>query len=112
MHLFSEYFMQSKYWLKRNVLLCLCFLLGLTASGCAYSNVVMPLDTNTSKTKLGTKIGRSSAKSVLYLFAWGDAGVAKAAENGGLTTVNHLDRESFVVLFGLYTEVTTIAYGD
>ena len=96
----------------RKALLCLCFLLSVMLSGCAYSNVVMPLDTNTSKTKLGSKIGRSSAKSVLYLVAWGDAGVAKAAENGGLTTVNHLDRESLVVFFGLYTEVTTIAYGD
>ena len=103
---------KGNYRILRKALLCLCFLLGLMVSGCAYSNVVMPLDTNMAKTELGSKIGKSSAKSVLYLVAWGDAGVAKAAENGGLTTVNHLDRESLVVFFGLYTEVTTIAYGD
>jgi hypothetical protein len=44
--------------------------------------------------------------------AWGDAGTAKAAENGGLTTINHMDMQIFSILFGLYTRQKTIVYGD
>jgi len=81
-------------------------------SGCLYSNVTSPLDTNVTETRLGSKIGRSKARSVLYLVAWGDAGVAKAAKNGDLKVVHHLDVEVLSVLFGVYSEVSTIAYGD
>jgi hypothetical protein len=51
-------------------------------------------------------------KSVLWLIAWGDAGTAAAAKQGGLTTVNHMDRETLFVLFGLYSKSTTIVYGE
>ena len=81
-------------------------------AGCLYSNVVAPLDTDMNKTSLGTKEGRASTYSVLWLVSWGDAGVAAAAKNGGLTTVHHMDVEVQNILFGLYTKETTIAYGD
>ena len=81
-------------------------------SGCLYSRVVTPLDTNVNRTELGDKIGTSSAQSVLYTVAWGDAGVAEAARDGDLSVVHHLDRETLVILFGLYVRVTTIAYGE
>jgi len=81
-------------------------------SACAYANVRAPLDTNVSGTKLGSKVGYSSSQSVMHLVAWGDSGVEAAARDGGLTTVEHLDMQYFSILFGLYTKVTTIAYGD
>ena len=81
-------------------------------AGCLYSNVVAPLDTDLNKTSLGNKVGRASNYSVLWLISWGDAGVAAAAKNGGLTTVNHMDVEIQNILFGLYTKETTIVYGD
>lgn len=90
--------------------LALALIYGLT--GCAYSKVTRPLDTDVWNTELGDKVGYSSAQSVLYLVAWGDAGTAAAAKNGGLSKVNHLDVQIFSVLFGLYTRVTTIAYGE
>jgi hypothetical protein len=81
-------------------------------AGCLYSNVVAPLSTDLNKTTLGQKEGRASNQSVLWLFSWGDAGVAAAAKNGGLTTVHHMDVKIQNILFGLYTKETTIVYGD
>jgi len=81
-------------------------------SGCFYAHVVTPLDTDVNKTVLGAKTGKAQSQSVLWLVAWGDAGTAAAAKNGGITTVNHMDREIVNVLFGIYTETTTIVYGD
>jgi hypothetical protein len=54
----------------------------------------------------------ASNHSVLWLFAWGDAGVKKAAENGGLKVVNHMDMGVQSYVFGLYMKRETIVYGD
>ena len=81
-------------------------------SGCFYAHVVTPLDTNVDKTVLGAKTGKAVSHSLLWVAAWGDAGTAAAAKNGGITTVNHMDREIFSVFFAIYTETTTIVYGD
>jgi hypothetical protein len=87
-------------------------LLAAQLTGCVYSAAVTPLDENVQETELGAKTGRASVYIVAWLFAWGDAGVAAAANNGGLKVVNHLDVERRIFLFGLFTEITTIAYGD
>ncbi len=50
--------------------------------------------------------------SILWLFAWGDASTAAAAKQGDITTVNHMDLEFLNVIFGIYTETTTIVYGN
>jgi hypothetical protein len=84
----------------------------LLLNGCVYTHVVTPLDVDLNKTVLGQKQGKSSMESVLWLIAWGDAGTAAAAKQGGITTVNHMDREFLNVIFGLYTKTTTIVYGD
>jgi len=84
----------------------------LLLSGCVYTHVLTPYDTDLNKTVLGQKQGKASMESVLWLIAWGDAGTAAAAKQGGLTTVNHMDREMLFVLFGLYSKTTTIVYGD
>jgi hypothetical protein len=93
--------------------LCVAVLLLMfLATGCLYTHVYTPYDTNLDKTVLGQKTGTASMHEVLWLFAWGDAGTAAAAKNGGITTVNHMDKELFSVLFGIYAESTTIVYGD
>jgi hypothetical protein len=81
-------------------------------TGCLYMNVKTPYDTDLNKTVLGQKTGKAYSQSVLWLFAWGDAGTAAAAKEGNITTVNHMDHEMFSVLFGLYTKSTTVVYGD
>lgn len=86
--------------------------MSLLVSGCAYTNIQRPLGTEFNKTELGTKTGRSSNYSVLWLFAWGDGGTKAAAENGNITVIRHADTKLFFLLFGLYTKVTTVVYGD
>ena len=84
----------------------------LSLNSCLYSQVTRPLDEDVQRTTLGDKVGRASIHSAAFLFAWGDAGVHAAAEDGEMTVVNHLDAEYTIILFGLYTRATTIAYGE
>jgi hypothetical protein len=89
-------------------------LLGLSflASGCVFTDVKIPLDTNLEETKLGSKTGESTSQSVLWLVAWGDSGTQAAAQQAGITTLLHADQRIFSILFGLYTKQTTVVYGD
>ena len=66
------------------VLLCLALL-----TGCAYMRVQRPLDEDFQEPRLGSKIGRAHAYSILWLVAWGDAGTRAAAENGGIEVIRH-----------------------
>ncbi len=81
-------------------------------TGCLYSHVVTPYDSNLDRTVLGQKKGTASMYSILGLVAWGDASSAAAAKEGGITTLNQMDREFLNVVFGIYTKTTTIVYGD
>jgi hypothetical protein len=87
-------------------------LLSVLFSGCAYTNIQRPLGTEFNKTELGTKTGHASNQSVLWLVAWGDGGTKAAAENGNIKVIRHADTKIFSLLFGLYSKVTTIVYGD
>lgn len=87
-------------------------LVGLFLQGCAYSHVQRPLDTDYDSTSLGGKVGRSHIQSALWLFAWGDGGSKTAAQEGGITVIRHADTEYTVILFGLYSKITTVVYGD
>lgn len=84
----------------------------LVQPGCFYGNFRAPLDINVSDTTVGTKVGRSEASSYMWLFAFGDCGVAAAAANGNIDVIQQLDAEYLIILFGLYFRRTTIAYGD
>jgi hypothetical protein len=86
--------------------------MSLLVSGCAYTNIQRPLGTEFNKTELGTKIGRSSNYSVLWLVAWGDGGTMAAAEDGKITVIRHADLQVFSLLLGLYTKVSTVVYGE
>lgn len=91
-----------------------CLLLPALAAlpGCIYANVTVPLDTDLDKTTLGSKTGESHVQSILWLFAWGDAGTKAAAADGNITTVNHADQKVFSILWGLYSKQTTVVYGE
>jgi hypothetical protein len=84
----------------------------LFSTGCLYTNVSAPLDTDLDRTALGSKVGKSEAQSVLGLFAWGDAGTQAAARKGGIDVLNHADQEIFCIFFGLYCRGRTVVYGD
>ena len=98
--------------MKKIMLVVVVLLSMAMLSGCLYTNVLTPFDTNLDKTVLGQKKGEASNQSILWLVAWGDASTAAAAKQGGLATVNHMDREFLNIFFGFYTKTTTIVYGD
>ncbi len=86
--------------------------LPLLLSGCLYTRVITPLDTNVDQTTLGDKVGRSSQHAALWMVGWGNAGTQAAAEDGGMTVIHHADQEILNILFGLYIRQTTILYGE
>ena len=98
--------------MKRNLSWVILFSVLIIFSGCAYLNVKLPYDTDLDQTVLGEKVGEASCYSILWLIAWGDAGTAAAARNGGITVLNHMDMEVVNILFGIYTKETTIVYGE
>src|SRR5262245_2076616 len=97
----------SSRWMASILGLCLS-----VSTGCLYANVIQPLDTDLAATRLGSKVGRSEAQSILGLIAWGDAGTQAAAKSAGITTLNHADTQIFAILGFVYTRQTTIVYGD
>jgi hypothetical protein len=84
----------------------------LFLTGCLYVNTTTPLDINLDETRLGDKEGEASLHAVLWLVSWGDAGTKAAAENGGITEINHADRRTRIYFFGAYIRSTTVVYGD
>ena len=84
----------------------------LLVSGCVYSDVRVPMSGEFRNTRTVTRSGEATTRSVAWLVAWGDAGLQKAAENGGLTTLEYADRAFVNVLFGLYMSNTTVVYGN
>ncbi len=99
--------------MKRIVSILVLFFLLFGFSGCAYVNIKTPYDKNLNRTTMGEKVGEASWQSWLMLFAWGDAGTAAAAKNGNISVINHMDRQTTTILWGiLYFKSTTIVYGD
>ena len=108
------YFMEERLVTKiaRGAIVAVAMVALLPMGGCLYANVKTPLDTNLESTDLGTKVGKSEAKAILGLVAWGDAGTQAAAKDGGITTIKHADQESFSVLGFVYARYRTVVYGD
>jgi hypothetical protein len=57
-----------------------------------------------------TKVGTAEANAILII-AYGDASIATAARNGGITHIHHVDSQSLGVL-GIFAAYQTIVYGD
>jgi len=87
-------------------------LIVLCLSGCIYSDVRVPMSKEFRNTQIVSKSGKSTARSVAWLVAWGDAGLQSAAEDGGLTTLEYADSAFLNIIFGLYLSRTTIVYGN
>ncbi len=98
------------------LLLCLVVMSGCMAPvvppvGALFTATKAPIDTDADMTTLGSRTGSSSSMCVFGLFAFGDASISAAAEDGNLSTVNHVDY-SYLNVLGLYQSFTTIVYGD
>jgi hypothetical protein len=79
-----------------------------TGPGLIYMNVKGPLGPAGGES--AAKTGKSCARVVLALFAWGDASIESAKRNGGITEVTTIDHESFNLIgFGSFC---TVVYGQ
>lgn len=58
-----------------------------------------------------SKVGEASCSSFLGIISSGDASITAAMKNGGLNDIHHIDHESKSLL-GLYSQYTTIVYGE
>ena len=79
------------------------------ANYAAYVDATMPVAATSNP--IGKKVGTSSATNVLGIVFTGDAGVNKAAKDGGIKKISHVDQNSKSVL-GLFTTYKTIVYGE
>ena len=64
-----------------------------------------------------SKVGKSSAKSILSLFAWGDASIQSAMDDAECKIIHHVDyNQVYIVLpivdIPVYSEFTTLVYGE
>lgn len=57
-----------------------------------------------------SKVGEASSQAILF-FATGDASIAAAMQNGGITKIHHVDHKSTSIL-GIYAKYTTVVYGE
>jgi len=104
--------------IKRGMSLAIALCCGSLLSGCAMgvAPVIAPLTFNmTGPVAAGsaassTKVGRSEAWGIA-LVATGDASIARAMQNGGITRIHHVDQETLNILW-IYAHYTTIVYGE
>ena len=75
-----------------SILIVLCAF-SVFSTGCVFTSIKTPYDTDLDETRLGEKVGESSWTSLLWLVAWGDGGSAAAAKNGDVTNLRHMDKE-------------------
>ena len=73
------------------------------AAGMIWMDVKGPVDAGD---KVGTKEGRACAKSLLGVFATGDASIKAAAAAGGITRIDSVDHHStWTVVMGEYCTI-------
>lgn len=105
--------------MKKALLLATAIASAAALSGCAmasspvmgglYTDVTYPV--NATSNDQGPKTGEASASSILGIFATGDASIAAAARNGGITKVKTVDVNATSFL-GLYAKYTVIVTGE
>lgn len=83
---------------------------GPYSGGLIYNDYDRPMSVRDNVTDCG-KRGESSMVNILGYFAVGDASVAEAKNNGGITKVGSVDT-NFVSLLGIFAKTTTIVCGE
>jgi hypothetical protein len=78
-------------------------------AGAIYTDVKAPV-TATSNSG-ASKVGTSTASSILGLVAMGDASIDAAAKSAGIKKIQHVDYHSTSIL-GLYSTFTVTVYGE
>lgn len=80
------------------------------SGGAIYNNYSAPVDVRDNATNCD-KRGEATMVNFLGWFGLGDAGVAAAKNNGGITKVGSVDVH-FTSLIGLFGKTTTVVCGE
>ena len=78
-------------------------------SGFLYTGVKGPVTATAGPSY--SKVGQSSATSILGIIATGDASIDAAMKNGNITKIHHVDYKVDSVL-GLFVTYTVFVYGE
>lgn len=86
----------------------------LAGCGAVYTGIKTPMPdiSTTLSDTMGSKVGKSTCTSMVWVVLVGDCSIKTAMDNGGITKIHHVDTEITRVLMGLYGELTTVVYGD
>ncbi|HXK21636.1 MAG TPA: TRL domain-containing protein [Myxococcota bacterium] len=88
--------------------------------GLIYTGYKAPMSVDFNQTAAQPeRVGQSSVKYIgipipfigYFDFAFGDASVAEAARNGGISRVDYVDYE-FTAVLGVYSEMKTTVHGE
>ena len=79
-------------------------------TGSLYTNVKAPMLVTDNPDK-PTKVGRATMRSILGVYAVGDASIEAAAKNAGITRIHHVDYQTQNIL-GVMADFTVIVYGN
>jgi len=79
-------------------------------NGALYTNVRAPMLVTESPDR-PTKVGRATMRSILGIYAVGDASIESAAKNAGITRIHHVDYQTQNIL-GVMADFTVIVYGN
>jgi hypothetical protein len=93
--------------MKRGIMLVLTVVFIAAVLGSCAS--VRPFDAGASG-EVGSKVGRSEMTSILFFPPTGDAGIRKAAQNGGISKIGTVDMEYNWFFVGY--KWTTIVTGE
>lgn len=81
----------------------------LSDDGSLFTSYTKPVSATSNP--VGKKVGTASYSNVLGLVATGDGGIQKAAKDGGIKKISHVDQKRTGFL-GLFTSTKTFVYGD
>lgn len=81
---------------------------GTTRAGALYTDVTAPVAAGSGT---GSRVGVSKSTTYFGLVSLGDASIAAAKRNGGITTVNTAD-EHISSILGIITTFTTTVRGN
>ena len=93
--------------------ICILNQISANATALFYTNATYPVTaTGLSIEDLQSlKKGKSSSTNILFLVETGDAGIDRAAKNGGITKISHID-DNDKMIFIFWRKITVTVYGE
>jgi len=88
-------------------------LLMFCLTGC-YAKWSVPMSqTSTNFNGTGqSKVGKGACREILWIYGDGDCSIATVMKNANMTKVHHVDTDLTIILFGAFSELNVVAYGD